>query len=204
MKFKDSASAIIGTSFFAVPYLFLATPIIPSLLIGAAAFTAGELVLSSKEKTTLKEQNRSLYDKIQKAKKENKHIIEMIPLIDDEEIQKCLNEINESVNKIIETLTKNPKKAKRIDNFFEYYLPVTIKIIDRYDEIENQNLTSKESKEFLNKTNNMVKEINKSFKKILSSLYKNDIVDTSADMKVLDSLLKADGLDDNEIVKEDD
>ena len=204
MKNKDVASAIIGSTFFAVPYLFLATPIVPSLIIGVAAFSAGELVFKNKENLTLKERDRNLYEMLEKAKKENKHIIDMIPKIENSDIQKDLHEINDSVDKIINTITNSPKKIKQVNNFFDYYLPVTIKIIDRYDEIENQQLSSKDSKKFIESTNKMIDEINKSFKKILSELYKSDIVDTSAEMKVFDSLLKADGFDDNEIdVKEE-
>ena len=44
MKNKEVVSAVLGGTFFAIPYLALSTPIFPSLLIGAAAFGAGELV----------------------------------------------------------------------------------------------------------------------------------------------------------------
>ena len=120
----------------------------------------------------------------------------MIPMIEDQEIQKELNEINDSVTKIIDTVAKNPKKVDQTDNFFDYYLPITVKIVDRYDEIENQKLSSAESKKFLTSTNKMVKEINKSYKKILDNLYKKEIVDMDAEMKVFNSLLKADGYND--------
>ena len=199
MKYKDTISAVIGGTFFAVPYLALATPLLPSLLIGAAAFTAGELVMSEKKNLSLKESNRNLYDMLENAKKQNKHIISMLVVIEDEEIKKELNEINETIDKIINTVSKNPKKAENLNNFFDYYLPVTVKIIDRYDEIENQKLSSTESKKFMESTNKMIKEINKSYKKILSNLYKSEIVDSNAEMKVLDSLLKADGFDDDDV-----
>lgn len=202
MKNKEIISAAIGGAFFAVPYLALAVPIAPSLLIGVAAFGAGELVLGS-NKLTLKDTNPSLYAILEKARKQNKHILDMIPMIENEEIRKELNEINESVSKIIDTISKNPNKLKKVNNFFDYYLPVTIKIVDRYDEIENQKLSSTESKKFFESTDKMIKEINKAYKKILADLYKKDIVDMNAEMKVFDSLLKADGFDDTEIqVKE--
>ena len=202
MKYKDSVSAIIGGSFFAIPYLALATPLLPSILIGGAAFIAGELVLSNKQ-SSLKESDRNLYLTLEQAKKQNKHILSMIPLIENEDVQKDLNEINDTVDKIITTISKSPKKIKSIGNFFDYYLPITIKLVDRYDEIENQKLSSSESKKFLTSTNNMIKEINKSFKKVLAKLYKSEIVDTSADMKVLDSLIKSDGFDEDDIETEE-
>lgn len=198
MKNKEIASAAVGGLFFAVPYLVLSAPIIPSLLIGAAAFGAGELVFGD-YKLTLKDTDPSLYVILEKAKKQNKHIVEMIPSIEDETVRKDLNEIHDSVTKIIDTISKNPKKLKKTNNFFDYYLPVTIKLIDRYDEIENQKLSSAESKKFFQSTNKMIGEINKSYKNILAELYKSDIVDMDAEMKVFDSLLKADGFDDTEI-----
>ena len=201
MKNREIVSAAIGVGFFAVPYLALSAPILPSLLIGAAAFGAGELVFGD-YKLTLKETNKSLYHTLEDAKKKNKHILDMIPLIEDEEIQKELNEIHDSITKIIETVSKNPKKVDQTDNFFDYYLPVTVKIVDRYDEIENQKLSSKDAKKFLNSTNKMVKEINRAYKKILDNLYKKDIVDMDAEMKVFNSLLKADGYNDSEITGE--
>ena len=195
MKNKEIVSATIGGLFFAVPYLALSAPLLPSLAVGAIAFGAGELVFGD-YKLTLKETNRSLYDMLEDAKKQNKHIVDMIPMIEDEEIQKELNEINDSVTKIIDTISKNPKKIDQTDNFFDYYLPITVKLVDRYDEIENQKLSSAESKKFFASTNKMVKEINKAYKKILDNLYKKDLVDMDAEMKVFNSLLKADGYND--------
>lgn len=198
MKNKEIISATVGGCFFAIPYLALSAPIIPSLLIGMAAFGAGELVLGE-NKLTLKDTNRSLYDKLKVANKQNKHILDMIPRLDKENLRKQLHEIYDSVSKITATIAKHPEKAKKIDNFFDYYLPITVKLIDRYDEIENQRISSQESEKFFDSTNKMIDEINKAYKKILSDLYRKDIVDMDVEMKVFDSLLKADGFNDADL-----
>ena len=198
MKNKEIISATVGGCFFAIPYLALSAPIIPSLLIGMAAFGAGELVLGE-NKLTLKDTNRSLYDKLKVANKQNKHILDMIPRLDKENLRKQLHEIYDSVSKITATIAKHPEKAKKIDNFFYYYLPITVKLIDRYDEIENQKISSQESEKFFDSTNKMIDEINKAYKKILSDLYRKDIVDMDVEMKVFDSLLKADGFNDADL-----
>ena len=197
MKNKEIVSAAIGGAFFAVPYLVLAAPLLPSLAIGVVAFGAGELLLGE-EKPTLKETNRKLYNILETAKKQNKRILQMIPMIEDKDIQEQLNEIHDSVSKIISTVEEKPKKVEQTDNFFDYYLPITVKIVERYDEIENKKLSSSESKKFLQSTNKMIGEINRAYKKILSDLYRRDIVDMDAEMKVFDSLLKADGFNDAE------
>ncbi len=205
MKNKEIVSAAIGGAFFAVPYLVLAAPLLPSLAIGAVAFGAGELLLGD-EKLTLKDTNRKLYNILETAKKQNKKILQIIPQIEDEEIRKQLNEIHESVSKIISTVEEKPKKVNQTNNFFDYYLPITVKLVERYDEIENQKLSSSESKKFLQSTNKMVGEIDRAYKKILADLYRTDIVDMDAEMKVFDSLLRADGFNDAEfpVKKEED
>ena len=199
MKNSNVVSAIVGASFFAIPFLFIPTaPIWASLAIGGAAFGASELMFSESRKIErLREKNRPLYEKIEKANRDYSFISSTIPKIESKKVRDDLTEICETIEKIISVVAKDPKKEKSIVNFFDYYLPVLVKIVSRYDEIENQRLESTDSKKFMTTAAKMISEVNKSFQKILSSLYQEDIVDADAEMKVFNSMLKADGLDDS-------
>jgi len=168
---------------------------LPSLAIGAAAFGAGELIFHEKKSEKLKENNRSLYDTLLDAKEKNKQILEMVPKIESQELRKNIKEINQTINKIISAIEKKPEKYKQMGNFFDYYLPTTLNILRKYDDIENQSLSSKDSLKFMKQTENMIDKINNAFKNQLSNLYQSDIVDTDAEMKVFDKMLKADGYD---------
>lgn len=202
MKNKEITSAILGSTFFAIPYLGLSVALAPSLVIGGCAFVASELMFSGvKSKEKLKNTNKSLYQKIQEAKKEQKQIKSLIPKVENTETKQNLKEINETIDKILEEVEKNPKKEKRLNNFFDYYLPVLIKITSRYDEIENTRLTSKDEKEFMTKAQKLIKDTNKAFKTILSHLYQKDIIDADADMKVYELMMKADGIVEDNIIK---
>ena len=203
MKNKEVVSAIVGSAFFAVPYLGMSIALAPALAIGCVAFGASELVLSGvKGKETLKSTNKDLYTKLTIAKKQNKEIVSLIPKVESLDTRKNLSSIHETVNKIISTIETKPKKAKQIDNFFDYYLPVLIKIVNRYDEVENQKLISKEGEAFMMKADKMIEDTKKAFETILASLYQNDIMDADAEMKVYDLMLKADGIvEDNPIMK---
>ena len=119
----------------------------------------------------------------------------MVPKIKSEKLKNNIKEIYRTVSKIISTIEKEPKKAKRMGNFFDYYLPVTLNILRKYDEIENQRLSSEDGKKFMYQTEEMIKKINVAFKNQLSNLYQADMVDTDAEMKVFESMLKADGYD---------
>ena len=205
MKYKDVTSAIVGTTFFAIPYVLLSVTALPSLIIGAAAFGATELVLAGAKKEEAKIISKPLHIRLENAKKQNKKIIETRPKIEDDKVKKDLKEINETVSKIIDTISNNPKKEKEINNFFDYYLPVVVNIVQRYDEIENQRLNSNDGKKFMVSAGEMIEEANEAFKNVLSRLYQADIVDADAEMKVFNSMLKSDGIGktDIEVKKED-
>ena len=127
--------------------------------------------------------------RIEDARRKNKQILEMKEKVEDEGLQKSILGITKSAEKIIAAVEKDPKKYDKVKNFFEYYLPVTISILGRYDEIENQKLTNDESIKFMKQTEKMMAKIDDAFKN------QNDIIDTDAEMKVFDSMLKADGYD---------
>lgn len=195
MKNSSIISAIIGGTFFAVPYLGLSVGILPSLAIGVCAFGAGELMFKTKDKVENNETKKTLYEVLSEARESNREIYNMTTKVEDNELKQSIKEINETVTKIINTIEKNPNKFNKMNNFFEYYLPRTLIILNKYDEIENQKLEAEESSKFMEQTRDMIKKINKAFKTQLSNLYQSDIVDTDAEMKVFDSMLKADGYD---------
>lgn len=203
MKNKQVISAVVGGALFAVPYVGLAIGVIPSLAMGLTGFVASELVLSGvTPKETLKNTDRNSYKKVMTAKKQNEEILKLIPKVETEKTKQNLTEIHDTVNKIISTVEKKPKKINQLDNFFDYYLPVLIKIVNRYDEVENQSLKSEDGTTFIKKADKMISDTNNAFQKILATLYEKDIMDVGADIEVYNLMLKADGIvDNNQIMK---
>ena len=203
MKNKEVISGILGGSFFAATYLAIGIPILPALAFGAAAFVGSELLMSKTVFNAFDKVDDKNIDKVlNDAKKKNKYILDMVKRIDDNDVKTYLKSINSTVNKIINTVSTNKKKIKQSEKFFTYYLPITVGIVGKYDEIENQKLSSKDAKKFFESAHDSLKEIDISFKKILDTLYESDIIDASADMKVLNNILKSDGFSELNI-KED-
>ena len=201
---KNIISSVVGAGFFAVGYLGLSLALPPALALGAVSFVASELIVNGADKKIEERKELSFNEKINEARKDNKHIKEIISNIEDEEVCKDLDEITKSTTKIINYIEKNKLKNKTSDKFFEYYLPVCVKIVDRYDDIENQRLTSSDSKKFMNDGKRIIKDTNNSFKKILDSLYQSDIANAEAEMKVFNSILKSDGYDESILESGDD
>ncbi len=197
--FNGILSATLGGVFFAIPYLALDASILLSLGIGVMAFGAGNLVFSnksSKEKTVATSNSTNLYNVLNKAKSDNAKIYSMINKVEDKDLQKDIEELHETASKIIDTISKNPEKLSKASTFFDYYLPVTLKILIKYDDIENQGLDNEDVIKFMKNTKDMISKIKKSFKVQLANLYQSDIMDTDAEIKVFEQMLNSDGFND--------
>ena len=186
-------SAILGGAFFAVPYVALGIELLPSLVISAAAYGAGTLIFKDRSKLNLSIDKKNLYDILKEAKEETLQISNISKQIEDKEVVENINQICDISNKIIDTLSKNPNKLGQARNFLNYYLPVTIKILTRYDEIENQKLNTTESKEFMESVKRMTEKIKNAFNEQLNNMYQTEMIDTDAEIKVFESMLKSDG-----------
>lgn len=195
MKKGSIISAILGGTFFAVPYLLINVPLIPATLIGITAYGAGNLIFSDKKQSneiTIGNEN-NLYEVLNNAKNKNLELKDMCRKLEDKDLINNVQGIYECSAKIIDTISKKPEKLKQANNFLNYYLPVTLKILKKYDEIENQRLTSDESKEFMKNTREMMKKIKTAFEVQLSNLYQAEMIDTDAEIKVFETMLKTDG-----------
>lgn len=197
--FTGIISAALGGVFFAIPYLALDASILLSLGVGVVAFGAGNLVFSNKNTKSAKASNtNNLYNILNKAKLENAKIYAIINKVEDKDLKKDITELHETASKIIDTISKKPEKLSKATTFFDYYLPVTLKILNKYDDIENQGLEDEETLTFMKNTQDMVSKIEKAFKAQLANLYQSDIIDTDAEIKVFEQMLNSDGFNDIE------
>ena len=179
MKKEYIFSAILGGTFFAVPYLALGVQLVPSLAISAVAYGAGTLIFKDRSKIDYSTKNTNLYEILKNAKSQTTQIFDISKQLEDREL--------------IDTLSKNPGKLSQVNNFINYYLPVTIKILQRYDEIENQKLNSEESQKFMKSVRDMIAKIKEAFHEQLNNMYQAEIIDTDAELKVFEEMLKSDG-----------
>lgn len=192
MKKGYILSAILGGACFAVPYLAFEFTMPISLVLGVMGYGAGSLFFNNNTKTSVEIQEENMEEILSMAEKKNSEIIKMLSKVEDDKLKADIREIYQTADKIIKTVKKDHKKIRNIENFFTYYLPQTYDLLKKYDEIENQRL-GKASEQFMAKARAMVSKINATFKKQLAHLYQEDIIDTDAEMKVFDSMIKSDG-----------
>ena len=198
MKKQYIYSLALGGAFFAVPYLAVGIGALPAAAIGVAAYGAGTLLFKDRTKIDISD-DISSDDKedLKKAQERIKYLRDISAKLESNELVKNTKEICNTSEKIIDTVIEKPEKIKKIRNFLSYYLPVTIKILERYDEIENQKLSTKETKKFMSSVEDMIAKIKTAFEQQLTNIYQTEMVDTDAELKVFETMLKSDGFIDN-------
>ena len=198
MKKQYIYSLALGGTFFAVPYLALGISALPAAAIGIAAYGAGSLIFKDRTKLDISD-DISLSDKedLRKAQDMVKKIRDISTKLESNELVKNTKHICNTSDKIINTVIEKPEKIKKIRNFLNYYLPVTYRILERYDEIENQKLNTKESIKFMTSVEEMIVKIKVAFEQQLTNIYQTEMIDTDAELKVFETMLKSDGFIDN-------
>ncbi len=196
MKKKYIFSGLIGGGFFAASYLLLNLGLAPSLITSVAALGASSLIFKSDyDLDDLGIDNAKEYlELLQESEKNVTKLKQMKDKIQNTDIRGKIININKTTDKIIKVLHKKPDKISSASKFLNYYLPVTIKILERYDEIEEQKLNSSSSRDFENKVNQMISNIEIAFDNQLNNLYNEEFIDTNAEIKVFEAMLKSDGL----------
>lgn len=67
-----------------------------------------------------------------------KQIGDISSSIDKEEISKKLNRLQNIINQILKYVEQNPKKLQEVDRFAKHYLPMTLKLLNAYKELNEQ------------------------------------------------------------------
>ena len=194
MKKQYIFPVILGGTFFAIPYLALSMPFVHSATIAVAAYGAGWLMTkndndSNKSSITSKVNAEELKE----AKRLTNELAQLAKQVKDKKLIANINEIAKISENILKTIEEKPEKKHQANNFLNYYLPVTIKILKRYDEIEDQNINTPQTTKFMKSIENMIEKIKTAFTTQLSNMYQTDMIDTDAEIRVFESMLKADG-----------
>ncbi len=112
----------------------------------------------------------------------------------DPETADVIASIRVTAEKIRDAIAQDPKDLISLRRFFNYYLPTTLKLVDKYSFVLSQGVESANAAETKEAIKPALKQINKAFEKQLDALYADDALDISTDVTVLESMLKRDNL----------
>ena len=118
-----------------------------------------------------------------------------------EEVAVKLDKLQKVANQILNYVEKNPKKIQEVNKFINHYLPITIKLINSYKELNNQLVQGENIKNAKNEIEKSIDLIDNAFENLLDDLYEDVVLDISTDISVLKTLFKQEGLTDEDFKK---
>lgn len=153
--------------------------------------------------------NEEIYDsekeKIESTIKIGRSYIEQIRNIRNdlckEEIAIKLDKLGNIATQILIQVEKNPNKIQEVNKFINHYLPITIKLINSYKDINNQVVQGENIENAKNEIEKSIDLINSAFENLLDDLFEDVVLDVSTDISVLKTLFKQEGLVEDDFKK---
>ena len=95
---------------------------------------------------------------------------------------------------IVEAVEANPEKAKQVRRFANYYLPDAVNVLQQYAKLAKQGVRGENAAAIRTEVEHNAASIATAFENQLDALYAAESMDLSADITVLQSMLKGQGL----------
>ena len=121
--------------------------------------------------------------------------------IPDRELTDLMNNLSIKCEQIFRTVSESPSKAPQVRKFMNYYLPTTLKMLANYRTMQERGVSYGEMKEARETTIRGMNLILTACQKQIDNLHRDNMLDISTDIDVLEQMLKRDGFTDNEIVE---
>lgn len=96
--------------------------------------------------------------------------------------------------KIFKVVESQPEKQSQIRSFMQYYLPATLRLLETYSGLEAQQVRGETIDEAMRDVEEMAGTLAEAFKKQLDRLFAGEALDVSAEIRVLETMLRRDGL----------
>lgn len=127
--------------------------------------------------------------------------IHKIRLVNDalpeENISNKLDQLEQTCRKIFHYVEEHPNKLPQIRKLMSYYLPMTLKLVERYEQLESHRLQTTAIQESQAEIHSALDNINLAFENLFDRLLENERMDLSADISVLETMLAQEGLTDH-------
>ena len=118
--------------------------------------------------------------------------------IGDRSVQKKLDEIIIVTDKIFNNLLEDADDYDKVKRFADFYLPATIKLLHSYDRFGSSGVHGENITSTMERIDSVLDTILDSYKRFFDSLFENQALDIETDIRVLENMLRTEGLMDSE------
>ncbi len=114
--------------------------------------------------------------------------------IDDRTVNLCVDRIHLYTEKTFEFIRQHPENIGQILTFMNYYLPMTLKLLQSYDMLEEAGVAGENMRSTKQNIEETLETLAGAYRQQLDNLYSTQAMDISADIDVLEKMLRRDGL----------
>ena len=182
----SSGLASIG---FVILYLILDFNILLALAITLVIYIAGVFIFKEKDVREYSPEDLNRYH-FQTSK-----LMSYKDRIKNKEIGILIEKIGNISIKTLSALTQKPKKVTQVYNFYDYYMGLLLRLVEKYQYLEAKKELSDVEKKFINDTENYLRNIEIQFQKQLDNMYKTESIDVQREIKLFENICHIEGLD---------
>ena len=114
--------------------------------------------------------------------------------IRESRVTAAVEELETLTEKIFAALEQDPSRLGRTKKFLNYYLPTTVRLLERYQTLERQQAQGENISEAMDRIEQMLEKVKIAYEKQLDALYEADALDITADIQVMEQMLASQGL----------
>ena len=144
-------------------------------------------------------QRKALREAVETGRSYIRQIREANDQIPGEEITKKLDFLEEGTERIFTHLETRPELLPQLRMFMEYYLPMTMKLVNAYREFDAQPIQGENITKAKQEIEASLDTINEAFVRLYDDLFADSAMDVFTDISVLQTLLAQEGLVRDEI-----
>ena len=105
------------------------------------------------------------------------------------------------VDRIFDRVEQNPDSVNDMRRMMDYYLPITMKLLEAYEELDAQPVQGENIISSKKEIEDTIDTLNIAFEKLLDSLFQDTAWDVSSDISVLHTMLAQEGLTEDGLKK---
>ena len=120
-------------------------------------------------------------------------------MIPDQTLSAQMDTLAEKCSQIFRTVSEAPSKAPQVRKFMNYYLPTTLKMLANYRTMQQRGVSYQEMSQARDTAVRGMNMVLTACQKQIDNLHKENMLDISTDIDVMEQMLKRDGYTENEI-----
>ena len=118
--------------------------------------------------------------------------------IADERISAQLDELAALTRNIFQEIQEAPQKLPQIRRFLDYYLPTTLSLLKKYEKFHTREIEGENSQQAMAQIDQLLDKILVAFRRQLDTLFEADVMDITAEIRVMEQMLQSSGLTENQ------